>query len=222
MAQAIRAVAGAASDLTLVEALEQAAVVVDFTSPDGTRHFAKECAARGIALVVGTTGLDADGDRALTTAASKIAIVQSANMSLGVNLLARLVAEATRALGDRYDVELVELHHRAKKDAPSGTALLLANAVAHARGVVLEEYRRDGRKGVSPREPGDIGLHALRGGDVVGDHTVHFLGPGERIELVHRASSRETFAHGALEAARWLASRAPGRYDMRHVLGLPE
>jgi 4-hydroxy-tetrahydrodipicolinate reductase len=197
-------------------------VWIDFSSPAETAATATSAAERGAALVVGTTGVDAPGREALAAAARRVPVVFAPNMSVGVNVLLRVVAEAARLLGPGYDLEIVETHHRSKRDAPSGTALRLAEALAEATGRDLGRDARYARQGdVGPRPAREIGVQTLRGGDVVGDHTVMFLGLGERIEITHRASSRETFARGAIRAALWTAGRAPGLYDMRDVLDLP-
>ena len=196
-------------------------VVIDFTAPSASLQHASVCAARGVALVIGTTGFAAEQKNDLRTAARRIPLVLAPNMSVGVNVLFRLVAAAARALGSAYEVEIVEMHHRMKRDAPSGTALRLAEIAAEALGPGPEQsfvYARHGDTG--PRKKGSIGLQSLRGGDVVGEHTVHFLADGERLELTHEATSRDNFARGAVRAARWLAGRKPGFYDMQDVLGL--
>jgi 4-hydroxy-tetrahydrodipicolinate reductase len=172
--------------------------------------------------VIGVTGLDAGLQRQIDAASRKIAVLTAANMSLGVNLLLQLVRTASAALGDAFDVEIVEAHHQFKKDAPSGTALALGEAVAAGRGVTLPEHAVYDRAGKSAaRKSGSIGFTSIRAGDIVGDHTVLLAGAGERLELTHRAHSRATFARGALAAARWLAGKPAGRYVMTDVLGLP-
>jgi 4-hydroxy-tetrahydrodipicolinate reductase len=171
--------------------------------------------------VIGTTGIDERGDAAIRNAGTRARIVKSGNMSLGVNLLAGLVKKVAATLGDDFDIEIVEMHHRQKIDAPSGTALLLGKAAAQGRGVTLEQRSvrvRDGHTGA--RNPGDIGFATLRGGTVVGEHAVIFAGNAERIELTHRAESREIFARGAVRAALWARDKEPGLYDMSDVLGL--
>ena len=194
---------------------------IDFSSPAATAATAAAAVKAGAALVVGTTGVGDAGKQALAEAARTIPVVFAPNTSVGVTVLLRLVAEAARLLGPSFDLEVVETHHRMKRDAPSGTALRLAEALAEATGRNLAEDARYARQGdVGPRTASEIGIQTLRGGDVVGDHTVFFLGQGERIEITHRASSRDTFAHGAVRAARWAHGRAPGLYDMRDVLGL--
>lgn len=190
--------------------------VIDFTSPAAAVSHAKTCAGSGTPLVTGTTGLEPEDHRAIEEAARSIPIVLSPNMSVGMNLLFRLVAEAAEALPD-FDAEIVEIHHSQKKDAPSGSALRLARAIAEGRGGEGELVH--GRQGqVGERPAGPIGMHAVRGGDVAGDHTVFFFGTGERLELTHRASSRAAFAAGALRAARWVVGKAPGLYSMQDVL----
>ena len=197
-------------------------VAVDFSSPSATAATAAQVAAAGVPWVVGTTGLGAAEQAAVAQAAQKIPVVLSANMSLGVNLLYALVAQAARTLaGLRYDCEIVERHHRRKKDAPSGTALYLGEAAAQGFGWNLKDVAVDGRTGIPGERPEkEIGFHAVRGGDIVGDHTVLFAADGECIELSHRATSRDTLALGALRAAAWLPGRAPALYGMRDVLGL--
>ena len=201
--------------------LDRADVVVDFSLHDAVPALAAACARAGKALVSGTTGLS-DAERAtLTTAAQAVPVVWASNFSTGVNTLFWLTRKAAEILGPDFDLEVVEMHHRHKQDAPSGTATTLAEILAAARGRALSEVARHGRHGViGPRAAEEIGIHALRGGDVVGDHTVIFAAPGERVELVHRAASRDTFAHGALRAALWARTQPAGLYDMQAVLGL--
>jgi 4-hydroxy-tetrahydrodipicolinate reductase len=201
--------------------LGQADVVMDFTSHESTLAFARLCAARRKAIVIGTTGHGEEERAALTALAARIPMVWSANYSTGVNALFWLTRKAAEILGPGFDLEIVEMHHRLKKDAPSGTAAALARILAEARKLSLEQAARYGRHGlVGGRTAGEIGLHSLRGGDVVGDHTVIFAAAGERLELTHKASSRDTFALGALRAAQWVADKEPGLYDMQDVLGL--
>jgi 4-hydroxy-tetrahydrodipicolinate reductase len=206
---------------SLEAALERGAdVVIDFTAPAASLRHAQVCAARKVALVIGTTGIPTQGRAELAGRAKQIPIVLAPNMSVGVNVLFRLASEAARALGPGYEVEIVEMHHRAKKDAPSGTALRLAEVAAEALGIDLATagvYERHGETGA--RRPGSIGVQALRGGDVVGDHTVHFLADGERLELTHRATSRDNFARGAVRATRWVVGKPAALYDMQDVLG---
>ena len=196
-------------------------VLLDFSAPDALAANLDAAVAAGKPIVVGTTGLDQAHDQAIDSAAAKVAVLQSANMSLGVNLLAHLVREAAGRLGPDWDIEIVEMHHRMKVDAPSGTALLLGRAAADGRGVDLESASERGRDGITgARAPGAIGFAALRGGSVAGDHQVIFAAEGERIELGHRAESRAIFARGAIEAALWLRDKPAGRYTMADVLGL--
>lgn len=197
-------------------------VAVDFSSPAAAAATAAQVAAAGVPWVLGTTGLDAAAQAAIAQTAQKIPVVLSANMSLGVNLLYALVEQAARALRGRgYDCEIIERHHRRKKDAPSGTALYLGEAAAQGFGWDLKDVAIDGRTGIPGERPEkEIGFHAVRGGDVVGDHVVLFAADGECLELSHRATSRDTLARGALRAAAWLPGRAPGLYGMRDVLGL--
>lgn len=201
-------------------ALAGADVAVEFTRPEGTMAALQACLDRRIALVIGTTGFSAVQKAAIAQAAQTIPICLSANYSVGVNVCLRLLRIAAQSLGEGYDVEIVEAHHRLKVDAPSGTALRMGEAVADALGRKLEDcavYGREGQTGV--RDGRTIGFATVRGGDVVGDHTVMFLGDGERVEITHKASSRSNFARGALRAAVWLAARPAGLYDMQDVLG---
>ncbi len=202
--------------------LDDADVVVDFTFHEATAGFARLCAERGKALVIGTTGhSEAGRQEILGLVAGKIPVVWSANFSTGVSALFWLTRKAAEILGPGYDLEIVEMHHRLKKDAPSGTARTLAEILAQARALSLAKAARHGREGLTGERGGaEIGIHAVRGGDVVGDHTVIFAGPGERLELTHKASSRDTFAVGALRAALWVHGRKAGLYDMQDVLGL--
>lgn len=195
--------------------------VIDFTVPAATVALVRHTAASGTVHVIGTTGIDAAGEAVVAEAAAKARIVKSGNMSLGVNLLAGLVKKVAATLGEDFDIEVLEMHHRQKIDAPSGTALLLGKAAADGRKVALEKRSvrvRDGHTGA--RKPGDIGFATLRGGTVVGEHTVVFAGNSERIELSHKAESREIFARGAVRAALWAKGQPPGLYDMKDVLGL--
>ena len=203
--------------------IREADAVVDFSSPELLARLvdAQGEALEGKALVVGTTGLDEEGERVLERAARRCAVLQAANFSVGVNLLLALAEQAAAALGPDYDVEVVEAHHRRKADAPSGTALALGEALARGRGVALADVRADGRSGISGARPrGEIGFHAVRGGDIVGEHRVLLIGERERVELGHVAQDRALFAEGALRAAKWLAGKPAGRYTMRDVLGL--
>jgi 4-hydroxy-tetrahydrodipicolinate reductase len=202
------------------QGLHGSQVAVDFTLPSATEANLRACVEIGSALVIGTTGLEARQIKAMEQAAHEIPIVYARNMSVGVNVFIELVARATKALGDGYDVEILEAHHRHKVDAPSGTALALGERIAAARGRRLDElavYARQGR--VGPRVPGTIGFSVVRGGNVVGEHSVRFIGMDEEVAFVHEAADRKTFAQGALRAARWAASRAPGLYSMADVLG---
>ncbi|WP_020590492.1 4-hydroxy-tetrahydrodipicolinate reductase [Kiloniella laminariae] len=200
---------------------ETSDVVIDFTVPAATLSHAKLAAETGCALVVGTTGMTAEQVSELEQSATRAPIVFARNMSLGVNLLMTLVQQVAAALDEDYDIEIVEMHHRHKVDAPSGTALVLGEAAAAGRGVALDKVADKVRDGiVGARKRGDIGFATLRGGDVVGDHSVIFAADGERIELGHRASNREVFARGAVKAARWLKDKPAGFYDMQDVLGL--
>lgn len=194
-------------------------VVVDFTTPAVCVDNARVCAARGVPFVTGTTGLEPAQRQALEEAATSIPVLHAPNMSVGVHLLTKLVREAAERLDEAYDVEIVEAHHRHKRDAPSGTALHLAEAVARVQGVDLGDVARYGREGIVGARPRrEIGILAVRGGDVVGEHTVLFLGDGERLELTHKASSRAAFARGAVRAARWIVNQPPGLYGMEDVL----
>ena len=203
--------------------LEQADGILDFTVPAATVIFAELAAKKGLVHVIGTTGLSPDDEKLIATAAKRSITVKSGNMSLGVNLLAALVRRAAQALDEDFDIEILEMHHNKKVDAPSGTALLLAKAAAEGREVDLAQRSvrvRDGHTGT--RESGDIGFAVLRGGSVVGEHSVIFAGPAERIELVHRAEDRMIFARGAVKAALWARRQKPGLYSMADVLGLKE
>jgi len=202
-----------------LQALAQADCLIDFTRPEGTLAHLDVCAAHGVKCVIGTTGFDAQGKQAIRAAAQKTAIVFAPNMSVGVNATLKLLDMAARLLNSGYDVEVFEAHHRNKVDAPSGTALAMGEAVAHAWGVPLDEVADWARHGhTGPRETGHIGFSVLRGGDIVGDHTVYFCGTGERIEITHRSSSRATYAQGSLRAARYLARKEFGLFDMQDVL----
>jgi 4-hydroxy-tetrahydrodipicolinate reductase len=195
--------------------------VLDFTTPASTLAFAALAAQARLVHVIGTTGLSPADETKIEAAARHATIVKAGNMSLGVNLLAALTARVAQALGPEFDIEILEMHHRHKRDAPSGTSLMLGRAAAEARGVTLKDrgvWTRDGD--VGPRRDGDIGFAALRGGDVVGEHRVIFAGPGERIDLAHIATDRGIFARGAVKAALWARGRSPGLYSMQDVLGL--
>ena len=196
-------------------------VVIDFTSPETTMAHVDLAVATGTPMVIGTTGLDAGQREKLAAAGETIPLVLAANMSLGINLLLGLTRRVAAALDEDFDIEIVEIHHHHKKDAPSGTALVLAEAAAEGRGVNLDDVADRGRDGMTgARRRGDIGLAALRGGDIVGDHKVIFAGQGERIEIGHIATSRTIYSNGAVKAALWLKDRPPGFYGMADVLGL--
>jgi len=212
---------GVAVSADPVPAFANADALLDFTAPAATLAYAELSARAHIVHVIGTTGIGAEDEKRLQAAARHCRIVKSGNMSLGVNVLAALVKRAAATLGPDYDIEILEMHHRHKVDAPSGTALLLGRAAAEGRGIDLtkESIRsRDGHTGARPS--GAIGFATLRGGSVVGEHTVIFSGEGERIELLHRAESRDNFAKGAIRAALWAFDKKPGLYDMADVLGL--
>lgn len=205
----------------LGEALAGADVVIDFTSHDASARHAEACADRGVPIVIGSTGFTPEAKARVAAAARRIPLVLSPNMSVGVNVLFELVRQAARVLGDAYDVEIVELHHRKKRDAPSGTAVRLGEVAAEALGRDPKDALAYARHGITgERPPWQIGVQTLRGGDAVGEHTVFFCGEGERLELTHRATSREQFARGAVRAAQWVVGRAAGSYDMADVLGL--
>ncbi len=196
-------------------------VVIDFSSHTATPGFVDLCVKNRKAIVIGTTGLGESETAAIRQASSQIPVVLASNFSTGVNTLFWLTRKAAEILGTDFDLEVVEMHHRLKKDAPSGTAKSLAEVLADVRKQQLAEVARHGRVGiVGARTASEIGVHSIRGGDVVGDHTVIFANVGERVELTHKASSRDTFANGALRAAEWLARQKPGLYDMKDVLGL--
>jgi 4-hydroxy-tetrahydrodipicolinate reductase len=198
-------------------------VVIEFTQPEATLEHLAHCRARGRRMVIGTTGLSEAQKASVEEASAVLPIVFAPNMSVGVNLCLRLLDAAARVLGEEYDVEILEAHHRHKVDAPSGTALRMGEVVAAALGRDLRACATYGREGrVGERSASTIGFATLRGGDIVGEHTVLFAGVGERVEITHRASSRMTFARGALRAAHWVAGRPPGLYDMMDVLGLGE
>jgi 4-hydroxy-tetrahydrodipicolinate reductase len=196
-------------------------VAIDVSQPQGSVAMATRCAADGIPLVIGTTGHSNDQLDKLREAAARIAMVLSPNFSVGVNLLFWLTERTSGILGPEFDAEIVELHHRLKKDSPSGTAKRLGEIIAKTRSLEYAQAARHGREGlVGERRSNEIGVHAIRGGDIVGEHTVYFAGAGERIELTHRASSRDTFAQGALRTAGWLIGKPAGWYEMQDVLGL--
>jgi 4-hydroxy-tetrahydrodipicolinate reductase len=201
--------------------LEPNIVVIDFTAPAASVGYLRAAAAKAVPVVIGTTGFDAAQSAEIENLSRRTPTLLSANMSLGVNLLVNLLGKAASVLGDDYDVEIIEAHHRFKKDAPSGTAMALGRSVAAALGRDLDQVALNGRKGiVGARGKKEIALLSVRAGDIVGEHTVIFGGIGERLEFIHRAHSRDTFARGALRAAQWLAKRKPGLYGMQDVLGL--
>jgi 4-hydroxy-tetrahydrodipicolinate reductase len=196
-------------------------VLIDFSTPAALMMNLGAAVASGTPIVIGTTGLDEDNHRAIDDAGCHIAVLQAGNTSLGVTLLARLVHEAAARLGTDWDIEILEMHHRHKVDAPSGTATLFGDAAARGRGVALQSCRASERDGITgARKPGSIGFASLRGGSVAGDHTVIFAAENERIEFTHRAENRSIFAQGALRAAKWLTVQPPGRYTMDQVLGM--
>ncbi len=195
-------------------------VLIDFSLPEGTIGWLDVCREKNIAMVIGTTGLTPSQQAEVADASSKIAIVHAANMSVGVNVLLKVVADVAKALGSDYDIEIAETHHRFKKDAPSGTALALAKSICAATGKDPGETLIYGRGGQCPRKPGEIGMHALRVGDTVGEHTVYFGNLGETISISHSAHTRDTFVRGALRAAQWVANKPAGLYSMLDVLGL--
>lgn len=205
----------------LHEGLATAQVLIDFTRPEGTLAHLAACEAAGVKMVIGTTGFDPAGKARIDAASRRIAIMMAPNMSIGVNLMLRLLDQAARALDRGYDIEVIEAHHRHKVDAPSGTALQMGEVLAAALGRDLADCAVYARHGITgPRDPSSIGFAAVRGGDIIGDHTVLFAGTGERIEISHRSSSRATYAQGALRAARFLAGHAQGLYGMDDVLGM--
>lgn len=219
MGQAIAEVVCERDDVNIVE--EDCDVFVDFSVPEALERHLQTALENRLPIVIGTTGLTAAHERMIEEAAQSVPVLQAANMSLGVNLLAHLVRETAARLGPEWDIEIVEMHHRHKTDAPSGTALLLGGAAADGRGVDLPLVSDRGRDGITgPRKEGQIGFAALRGGSVAGDHQVIFASDGERIEIGHRAESRTIFARGAVEAAVWLAGKPAGRYRMTDVLEL--
>lgn len=231
MGQALLACAARLTDLKVVNQIDLgedlrpliagADVVIDFSFHEATASFAEQCAQHKKALVIGTTGHTAAEKAKISGFAATVPMVWSSNYSTGVNALFWLTRKAAEILGPGFDLEIVEMHHRMKKDAPSGTATTLAEILAQVRKQQLAQVVRHGRHGLTgERTAEEIGIHALRGGDVVGDHTVIFAANGERVELTHKATSRETLANGALRAAKWVVKQPPGLYDMQDVLGL--
>jgi 4-hydroxy-tetrahydrodipicolinate reductase len=217
----LQVVATVDSGQNLADVIAKADAVIDFSAHNATAGFVEICAKHNKAIVIGTTGFSAEEKARITASASKIPMVLATNYSTGVNTLFWLTRKAAEILGPDFDLEVVEMHHRLKKDAPSGTASTLLEILGDVRKVQLEKELRHGRKGiVGERTRSEIGIHAVRGGDVVGDHTVIYANVGERVELTHKASSRDTFANGALRAANWLVKQKPGLYDMQDVLGL--
>jgi 4-hydroxy-tetrahydrodipicolinate reductase len=213
--------AGVPITADLHQGLRGGDVLIDFTRPEGTLAHLQVCRELGVRAVIGTTGFTPDQKAAIAAHAQHVAVVMSANMSVGVNVMLRLLALAAKSLGEGYDIEVIEAHHKHKVDAPSGTALAMGEVLAQARGVDLATqgvFTRHGHTG--ERAAGSIGFATVRGGDIVGEHTVMFAGTGERIEIAHKSSSRANYADGSLRAARFLAGRAPGLYSMQDVLGL--
>ncbi len=215
---------GRESGVTITDdlnALKGADILIDFTRPEGTLAHLEKCRELGVNMIIGTTGIEDDGQEAMATASKDIAIVYARNMSVGMNVLYKLLEIAAKALATGYDIEIVEMHHRMKVDAPSGTALNMGEVIAKAIGRDLKECAVYGREGVTgERDPSTIGFATLRGGDVIGDHTAIFAGMGERIEITHKASNRNIYAQGCIRAARFLSDKKTGLYDMQDVLGL--
>lgn len=207
--------------VSITEALASADVVIDFTTSDSSVALAAQAAGRGVALIIGSTGLSPDHIRRINEAATRVAVVRTGNFSLGVNMLIGLVTQAARALpAEAYDIEIFEAHHRRKVDAPSGTALMLGAAAAEGRGVNLDDVARRARDGLTgPRPEGEIGFSVMRGGDIIGEHSVTFAANEETLTLSHSARDRGLFARGAVAAAKWAAGQPPGAYDMQDVLG---
>jgi 4-hydroxy-tetrahydrodipicolinate reductase len=219
------AFAGRSTGVTITsdlrQGLAQAQLLIDFTRPEGTLAHLAVCRALGVKAVIGTTGFTPAQKAEITDHAGQIALMMAPNMSVGVNVMLKLLDQAARALNTGYDIEVIEAHHRHKVDAPSGTALQIGEVLAHALGRDLKDCAVYARHGVTgERDPSSIGFATIRGGDIVGDHTVLFAGTGERIEISHKSSSRATYAQGSLRAARFLASRDHGLFDMNDVLGL--
>jgi 4-hydroxy-tetrahydrodipicolinate reductase len=213
--------AGVLIESDFAKALADADFLIDFTRPEGTLKHLEYCAAHGIKMIIGTTGFDDTGKAAIAAAAQKTAILFAPNMSVGVNVTMKLLEMAAKNFAEGYDIEIIEAHHRHKVDAPSGTALQMGEVIAGALGRDLKEVGVFAREGVTgERDPSSIGFSAIRGGDIVGDHTVLFAGIGERIEISHKSASRVTYAHGSLRAARFLAGKSTGLFDMQDVLGL--
>jgi 4-hydroxy-tetrahydrodipicolinate reductase len=213
--------AGVAIESDLAKGLAHAGFLIDFTRPEGTLQHLEYCAAHGIKMIIGTTGFDEAGKAAIAAAAKRTAIVFAPNMSVGVNVTLKLLEMAAKRFSQGYDIEIIEAHHRHKVDAPSGTALKMGEVIADALGRDLKDCAVYAREGVTgERDPSSIGFATIRGGDIVGDHTVLFAGIGERIEISHKSSSRLSYAHGSLRAARFLADKPHGLFDMQDVLNL--
>jgi len=207
----------------LVAVINDIDVLIDFSLPDATEKNMQVCAEHNVAMVIGTTGFNEQQERVLAKASEKITIVYAGNYSTGVNLSLKLLGMAAKAFGNDADVEIIEAHHKHKIDAPSGTAYMMAEAVAEARGQNLKDVAIYGREGqTGERESGTIGIHAVRGGEIVGDHTVMFIADGEVVEITHRARARMTFAAGAVRAATWVVEQEVGQYNMQDVLGLSD
>ncbi len=213
--------AGVAVTSELAQGLANAEYLIDFTRPEGTLKHLEYCAAHGIKMIIGTTGFDDAGKAAIAAAAERTAIVFAPNMSVGVNVTMKLLELAAKSFSHGYDIEIIEAHHRHKVDAPSGTALKMGEVIAEALGRDLNDVAVYSREGITgERDPSSIGFATIRGGDIVGDHTVLFAGIGERIEITHKSASRITYAHGSLRAARFLADKKSGLFDMQDVLEL--
>lgn len=207
----------------LVSVIKDIEVLIDFSLPDATEQNMQTCAEHNVAMVIGTTGFNEQQEQVLTEVSKHIPIVYAGNYSTGVNLSLKLLGMAAKAFGNDADVEIIEAHHKHKIDAPSGTAYMMAEAVAEARGQNLKDVAIYGREGqTGEREAGTIGIHAIRGGEIIGDHTVMFIADGEVVEITHRARARMTFAAGAVRAATWIIQQGNGQYDMQDVLGLNE
>ncbi len=203
------------------DVIDKGDVLIDFTVPEATYQNLKKVAEKGLSMVIGTTGFSDEMLSKVREIASNIRCVMAPNMSIGVNVVFKIVEQLSKMLGQEYDIEIVEAHHHFKKDAPSGTAIRIAQIISKALGIRLEDKAIYGRKGITgERGKGEIGIHAIRAGDITGEHTVIFAGIGERIELIHRAHSRDNFARGAVRAAMWIVNQAPGLYDMQDVVGL--
>ncbi|MFC7289559.1 4-hydroxy-tetrahydrodipicolinate reductase [Herminiimonas glaciei] len=213
--------AGVQIESDFAKGLANSEFLIDFTRPEGTLQHLEYCAAHNIKMIIGTTGFDAAGKAAIAAAAEKTAIMFAPNMSVGVNVTMKLLEMAAKNFSEGYDIEIIEAHHRHKVDAPSGTAIKMGEVIAGALGKELNDVAVWAREGVTgARDPSSIGFATVRGGDIIGDHTVLFAGIGERIEISHKSSSRVSYAHGSLRAARFLADKKTGLYDMQDVLGL--